>query len=217
MIPSTLAGLVLFMASLGPGYVYVRVAERRVPRAERTPLLEAAELLVIGALTTTVVSMLVLWGARELGLVDLGVARRDGLGYLLLHPLRGFTTLTAIFFLSYLLAGLAALAVNRGRLPTQQPGTVWSEVLGRQKATTDAIATVELRDGRMLQGRVASYTLDLATEGRELALSAPMRQRAGRHSPVQDVPDHYLVLREEDLLYVAVTYQAKPAPSGSRA
>jgi hypothetical protein len=213
VIPTTLAGLVLFMASLGPGYVYVRVAERRVSRPDRSPLLEAAELLVIGALTTTVISMLVILGAREIGLIDVDAARREGLGYLLLHPLRGFTTLTAIFVLSYLVAGLAALAVNRGRLPTQQPGTVWGEVLGRNKSTHDAIATVELRDGRMLQGQLASYTLDTAADGRELALQAPMRQRAGKHSPVQDLPDDYLVLREEDVLYVAITYQAKPTSS----
>lgn len=207
------------MASLGPGYVYVRVAERRVSRAERSPLLEAAELLVIGALTTTVVSMLVIWGARESHLVDMQAARRDGLEYLLLHPLRGFTTLTAIFALSCGLAGMAARFLHRKRLPTRRPGAVWSEVLGRDKATHDAIATIEFRDGRMLQGQVASYTLEAPAADRELALAAPMRQRAGKGRPMQDVADDYVVLSADDVLYVAVTFQPKPtiAPTAAGA
>jgi len=210
VIPGSLAGLILFAASLGPGYVYVRVAERRTPRTERSQLLEAAELLVIGALTTTVVAMLVLLGAREVGLVDVNAVRREGLAYLLLHPLRGCLTLGAIFALSYTVAGLAAYLAHRQEQPSQQPGTVWREVLGQKKRTHDAWATVELRDGRFLQGQVASYTLDTVSEPRELALAAPIYQRRPSNAEVEDVRGDFLTLREEDAIYVAVEYQPKP-------
>lgn len=211
MIPDSLAGLALFAASLGPGYVYVRVSERRIARAERSQLLEAAELLVIGALITTVVAMLVLAGAAAIGVADPEEMRREGLAYLLLHPLSGFATLGTIFGLSYAAGGGAALVVHRNKPPSQQPGTVWREVFGQDKGTHDAIATVELRDGRMLQGQIASYTLDAPAEPRELALRAPMRQRRSKSITVEKVTDDFLILREQDMLYIAVTYQTKPA------
>ncbi len=211
MIPDSLAGLLLFAASLGPGYVYIRVAERRAPRTERSQLLETAELLVLGALITTVVAMLVIWGAREVGLVDVNAVRREGIGYLLLHPLRGFATLGAIFLASYALGGLAALLVHWKKQPSQQPGTVWRDVLGEKKETHNAWATVELRDGRFLQGQVASYTLGMSSEPRELALAAPLYQRRVRSTQVERVHNvDFLLLREEDVLYVAVEYQPKP-------
>jgi len=209
VIPNSLVGLLLFAASLGPGYVYIRVAERRTPRAERSQLLEAAELLVIGALVTTVVAMIVVFGAREIGLVDVATVRREGLDYLLLHPLRGFATLGAIFVASYAFGGLAALFVHWEKQSSQQPGTVWREVLGQRKKTHDAWATVELRDGRFLQGQVASYTLDVSAEPRELALAAPLYQRRVGSTAVEEVSDDVLLLREEDVLYVAVDYQPK--------
>lgn len=213
MIPDTLAGLALFAASLGPGYVYVRVAERRVPRAERTQLLEAAELLVLGGLISTVVAMLVIFGARESDLINVETVRSEGLDYLLLHPLRGFTTLGTIFGLSYLTGWGAARFVHRKKKPSQQPGTVWREILGAKKDTHVSWATVELRDGRVLQGQVASYTLETPTEPRELALAAPLYQRRIGRSEVERVPDDFLLLREEDILYIAVDFQ--PWPEGS--
>lgn len=210
MIPDSLAGLLLFAASLGPGYIYIRVAERRVPRAERTQLLEAAELLVIGSLITTVVTMLVVFGVRRFGLINVETVRSEGLGYLLLHPLHGLGTLGAIFLLSYAVGGLAALVVNWDEKPSQQPGTVWREVLGQDKDTHDAIATVELRDGRTLQGQLATYTLDASSGPRELALRAPMCQRQPRSNKVDGMGGDFLILLEEDVLYVAVKYQRKP-------
>jgi hypothetical protein len=210
VIPDSLAGLLLFAASLGPGYVYIRVAERRVPRAERTQLLESAELLVIGALITTVVSMLVIFGARELGLINVETVRSQGLDYLLLHPLRGLGTLGTIFALSYAVGGIAARLVYWEEQPSQQPGTVWREILGQDKDTHDAIATVELRDGRTLQGQLATYTLDAPSGARELALRAPMRQRQPRSTDEDRMGGDFLILREEDFVYVVVEYQRKP-------
>lgn len=211
MIPDSLAGLLLFAASLGPGYVYIRVAEQRARRADRSQLLEAAELLVLGSLITTVVAMLVIFGAQAIGLIDVETVQRNGLDYLLLHPMRGFATLGAIFGVSYAVGGVAAAVAHRGKRPSQQPGTVWRDVLGQRKETDDAWATVELRDGRFLQGQVASYTLDVSSEPRELALAAPLYQRRAGSTEVEQVQNvDFLLLREEDMRYVAVDYQPKP-------
>lgn len=217
MIPSTLVGLVLFAASLGPGYFYVRETERRVARAERSQLLEAVELVVIGSLVTTIVSMLVLTGTRAISLVDTSVLRREGAAYLLLHPLRGLSVLTAIFALSYGAAWAAAWAVHFRDWRSQRPGSVWRHVLGRDKKTHIAIATVELRDGRMVQGQIESYTLDPSAEPRELALRKPIRERLPGSTQEKIIDDDFLILGEQDLLYVATAFRRRqPAPEGQR-
>jgi len=52
VIPTSLLGIVAFAATVGPGYLYVRVAEQWRPLVERTPLKEAAELFVVGSIAT---------------------------------------------------------------------------------------------------------------------------------------------------------------------
>jgi hypothetical protein len=54
VISDTLFGIVAFAATAGPGYVYVRLAERREPRHDRSSLQEAAELVLVGGLATTI-------------------------------------------------------------------------------------------------------------------------------------------------------------------
>lgn len=217
MIPSTLVGLLLFAASLGPGYFYVRETERRVARAERSQLLEAVELVIISSLVTTIVSMLVLAGARTIGLIDTGVLLREGFAYLLLHPLRGLSVLVAIFGLSYGAAWAAAWAVHFRDWRSQRPGSVWRHVLGRDKKTHIAIATVELRDGRMVQGQVESYTLDPSAEPRELARRKPIRERLPGSIHEKVIDDDFLILGEKDFLCVATAFRRRhPASEEQR-
>jgi Family of unknown function (DUF6338) len=78
VIPSTLLGLVAFAASLGPGYVDVRVSEKREPRHERTQLLEAAELIVIGGLASSLAALVVLSLAHAAHVVDVQRLSNDG-------------------------------------------------------------------------------------------------------------------------------------------
>jgi hypothetical protein len=210
--------LLLLAAALGPGWVWINVAERRVARPDRTGPLEAAELVVIGALCTTLAALAVLPGAEAIDALDADAIRRGGAAYLLEHPARAMPVITAVLALSYALAWTAARLSYGRHQPTQQPGTVWREVLGAHKATAAATATVEMRDGRRIQGAVTSYTHTGPEHPRELALAAPMRvQYPGQTVPVE-LPGDVLILQEQDILSINVTYVpvAPPATESDR-
>jgi Family of unknown function (DUF6338) len=98
VIPSTLLGLVVLAASIGPGYVWVRVAETRVPRSPRTQLLEIAELIVTGGLFSTLAFLVVLSFASATSWLDTDALAADGSDYVIRHPIR---------VLSVVLVGLA--------------------------------------------------------------------------------------------------------------
>lgn len=70
-MPDNLVGLVLFVAFITPGYLWVRLEERARPRPDRSGLLEVAELLTIGVLASLFAAAFVGWlGARVPGLLD---------------------------------------------------------------------------------------------------------------------------------------------------
>lgn len=198
--------LLLLAAALGPGWVWINVAERRIARPERAGLLEAAELVVVGALCTTVAALMVLPAADAVGALGPEAVRRDGAAYLLNQPVRALPVVAALLAASYMLAWIAARITYGHHQPTQQPGTVWREVLGARKGAAAAVATVELRDGRRIQGAVASYTHTGPEQPREIALAAPMRvQATGQDTPVE-LPGDCLILQEQDILAITVTY-----------
>jgi hypothetical protein len=70
LIPTTVAGVAVFLASLSPGYIWVRVAEVRVPRQRRTQLLEAAELVLLGGVFSVISVAAVYIFSVESGLID---------------------------------------------------------------------------------------------------------------------------------------------------
>jgi hypothetical protein len=104
-VPGSVVGLLLLFAALGPGFIWVLVSERRTPQAERTPLLETAQLIAVGGLSSLAGAAIALFVFRELDVIVPAALERDGTGYLLLHPLRAFLVLAA---------GSAALRGGRG-------------------------------------------------------------------------------------------------------
>lgn len=82
----TLLGLLLFAASLGPGYVYLRVAELREPRQERSQLVEAAELVFAGVVASTIGSLVIVAIAEATETVDVDELALDPASYERLAP-----------------------------------------------------------------------------------------------------------------------------------
>nr|MDQ6947331.1 DUF6338 family protein [Actinomycetota bacterium] len=107
MIPGGVVGLLLFVVAVAPGYVYLRVAERFETRPDRSQLLEAAELVVIGAVVTTITALVaVILGAVWPGLfVDVSAWAKAGAPYLRNHP---YTTAWSLGFVIFAGCGVAA-------------------------------------------------------------------------------------------------------------
>lgn len=207
MIPDTLLGLVLFAASLGPGYVYLRVAERRRPQPARSSLIEAVGLLVIGALASTVAGVVVLTAGDGLGLIEPGRVVDDFEAYVGDKPLRGLV-LVALFALAYGGAALAARLIHRKRPAVVSPGaTVWDKIFVEKAPSKDHVAflTVELKDGRRFAGPMKYCTVEEG-DNRELGLLSPIYSQADARSKPVLTRDEFMVIREQETVFVAGRY-----------
>lgn len=78
-MPSSLTGLVLFAAFVLPGYVWMRVEETRRPRPNRSGLTEAADLVFIGLIATSLAAIIVVWFG-EMSAVRSSAKERDTSG-----------------------------------------------------------------------------------------------------------------------------------------
>jgi hypothetical protein len=208
VIPSSGLELVVVLAALGPGYVYLRVAERRMVRPERSGLLEAVELVVIGALASTVALLLVLILADWSSVVNMHDLGREGDVYLKHHPLRMLWVVAVVLLIAYVLVWVAARIALRGQQPTIEPGgTSWQASFSENKPTKDhAVAlSVELKDHRVIQGVLGGYTTN-ADDNRELCLVAPIFVRGGVEAQPHERTDAFIVVREADVLAVSGRY-----------
>lgn len=213
MIPSNLAGLVLFVASLGPGYIFVRVVEVGGPRPPRSTFFEAVEMAVVGAVATTIAACVVLAATDLAGWIDTPRLFSHSKRYFEVHPLRVLACVFMTLALSYVGVALPWVVREvtkrrRGAEPAaiHKPGAAgWQEVfVTRRPANTTLVATAELSDGRKVIGQVLGFS-SIAHDNRELTLGKPL---AGGN-PVEKLDDDFIVLREQDIKYVTVRYLSK--------
>jgi len=223
VIPSTVTGLVVFLASVGPGYLYVRVAERWRPYRERTALREAAQIVVSGSLATLVGVVVALVVTRATSVLpDRDAFVEDAGRYLIFHPARVGLVLLIVLVVSYGLAyGLARYAPGRGA--EVFPDSGWYGAFERNlPAGHGIVATVELRDGRTIAGVVRAFTAEpTPVDDRELMLMAsfggPMIVRSA-DGVVASIPDQFVLLRGDEIRYVTATYReltSNPAPGAN--
>jgi hypothetical protein len=208
---------VLLAAALGPGYLYVRYATDRQPRREQNQLEDLIEMFVIGGVASVVSGAVVLILADAVSALDLGALSDDPGRYVLTEPARTFIALGVFFALSYGGVALVAWRRNRG-LPTVTHSSAWHEMflkrLPEPKDQVVPLLTVELRDGRKITGVVHSFTRELE-DRRELTLIPPMRVQRGLNAPMGDpLGDHFLILKDEDIVYIAGRYSTWPEEGG---
>jgi hypothetical protein len=208
VIPTTLAGVVLFLAGIGPGLFYVRQEESRVARGERSALLEVVELLVIGAVVTTLWAAIVWLIARETGWIDPTSLRQRPGAYVVDHPVRVASALLAVFMFSCGTADIAARIRYRGQTIAHYPGTVWQKMLAAPP-NMRVWATVELKDGRSIQGRVEGFTLGASDGRRDLALGAPLRERS-TSGVERALISRHMIVPEAEIRYIAAQRLPRP-------
>jgi hypothetical protein len=210
MFPSTLLGVLAFLASAGPGYAYVKIAERWRRPAERTALREAMELLVIGSLATALGVLVALIVGDEGGFLDtVALAERPG-RYMVTHPVELGAALLIILAISYGGAVLAALLIHKDRKRVYPDSAWWGAFERRLPAGHGVYATVGLKDGRAITGGVHSFTAEpVAVDDREIALAAPVNKpltvRRGDEEPIA-LADTLVLLRGSDIAYVSARY-----------
>jgi hypothetical protein len=209
VIPTTALGLVVFLAALGPGYVYLRVAERRGVRPERSGLLEAVELAVVGAFASTVATLAVFALADAANVVNIHTLGSDPQHYAEDHPLRLLWLVAVTLLTGYALAWTGARLVHLRNEPNIVPGgTAWGNAFRAELPHPYDVVrvTVELRDGRKLTGPLGGFTTD-ADADRELCLAAPIFVQLPEPG-AQQIPleEDFIVAREADILAISGKY-----------
>lgn len=176
MIPSTVLGVVLAVASLSPGYVYIRAAAQKRPRAEKSTLLETGEFLLAGTAASAGASLLVFaLGAFGLPLaVDLSSWVNQGSQYLVDHPWRVVASAVTAFALALALARVAAWLVYRSEDSDVSDLPVWWNVFGDRPKQHEVFVSVTTRSGRILEGFLFAHSTPGDTEPRDLALKPPL-------------------------------------------
>jgi hypothetical protein len=210
VIPDTALGVVFVVAAFGPGYLYLRVAEKRSARYEHSGLVEAVELAVVGAFTSTVALLAIAALANLLGIVNVHRFSAGPHAFFANHPLRVLWLLAVVVLCAYAIAYLAAHLVHWKQPATIQAGTAWTQAFDPARRPENSVivrATIELHDGRKIEGTLGGHTTEVS-DNRELLLRAPLRAQAGRDATPVTLTDTFAVLRETDVVVISGRFVA---------
>lgn len=205
-MPNTLFGVLVFVAALGPGFVYVQIAERARPRQSRSAIGESVELVVIGAMATTFSSLLVFGLGDATGLLAVQDLANHGWKVLTEDTWRWLAAFTLVLALSYGAVWASARARYRQVSGHDPAGAGWNRAFSDQRpADHYAVATAHFRDGVKITGYVLGWTSHLA-DSRELLLGEALAIQGPNDAEPRRMPRAFVLIREDDLLYLAGQY-----------
>jgi hypothetical protein len=177
VLPGNLLGIVLLLAAVAPGYVYVRVAERYQSRPERSALVETVELVAIGAACTTVAALLAvgLEGLVDSIVIDISTWASKGNAYLRARPESVARSIGLVLGGACVIAYLSARVVNRGRPAGIVPGiTVRAGVFQpASRPGKRAWVAVHLKNGSIVEGYLLAYPTG-ESDAQSIALQKPI-------------------------------------------
>jgi hypothetical protein len=221
VIPSSVTGVLAFLASVGPGYAYVRIRENWRPYVERTALRETAQIVVAGSLATLVAVVVTLYLGESWGFLDVSALAANPGYYLTTHPGKAGVALAVVLAVSYGLAvGIARFGPGRGARVFPDSG--WYAGFERRLPRDHGIkATVELRDGRKIAGIIEAFTAEQTpVDDRELTLVRAQHEPMmvwSRDGQESSLDEDFIVLRGSEILYVAASFvPAEPEPVSGR-
>jgi hypothetical protein len=206
VLPSTILGVLLAVAALGPGFLYVSVAERAQPRPQRSTLFEAVEMAVLGATSTLVALLATVAVAEATNSLDFDALARNGGREILRDPLPWLVGIAGLLAISYATIFAVAKLRYRSKASHVPAGTAWQMIFHEHRpAGEDAFVTAYLRNGAQITGRVEMSTAPLE-QSRELGLRGPFGIRDTPSSPPRELRQDFLIVREAELLYLAGHY-----------
>lgn len=210
-MPTTLVGVLVFVASVGPGYVFVKVVERWRPYSERTALREAAEIVVTGCIATLLGLVAALALGKASGFLDVkSIASRPG-RYFVVHAGHAGLGVLVVLGVSYGLAWAVA-RFSPGKGAKVFPDSAWYANFERRLPKNHAIlATVELKDGRRVTGLVHAFTAEhTAVDEREITLTRStadtMKVALPPDGELAELGDQFIMLRGSDIANIAASY-----------
>ena len=179
MLPYTTLGLLIFVAVLVPGFVWLRVSEARVFRPRRSPVLEVTELAILGCCFTTGAALLIaalslVWSPPLLNIPTWMMT--SNMAEYLLSNLPQFALFTLLTIsLSIAFAAGTARIVYRGR-SADPPSwyTVWQELHERSQGNASPFLGLDLIDGQVIEGYLHRYPTPESDNDNQVSLCAPI-------------------------------------------
>jgi hypothetical protein len=167
----------LALASLFPGWIFIRLAERRAPRPERSGFAELVELAAVGFSTVGLSALIVagLSWTRLPGLFNVRIWARLRGNYLGQHIGFALLSMALVAGLSCILAVGLFFAIYKFQSKGIHPeSTVWYDALGRTPEGKHAWVGVQCADDSLVEGFLFSYSYS-DEDAAGIALQGPMR------------------------------------------
>jgi flagellar biogenesis protein FliO len=217
MLPDVPLAFWVLLALL-PGWIFVRLAETRCERPDRSQLAELLELAAVGFSTTAVsaiavASLSLIKGFSWVFNVAAWAHTRNQ--YLGDHLATALGSMALIIALSCALAFGLFVLVHRRRRPGDRSfnvgGTVWVAALTALNGRMSTVG-VYLHDGSIIEGVLFCCTAGTGDGPREIALTAPIRVTRPNGNPY-NVPVNRIVILESEIAFMTVGHV--PRPDGS--
>ena len=178
MFPNDWFALLVVLA-LFPGWVFVRLAETKASRPERSQLAELLELAAIG-FTTTAISALAIAAMSTMKdfsfLFNVPASVHTGQQYLGEHLVAALLSTILCIALSCILAFALFSIVFQHRSADFRPGSSpWIHALATFPVGMQNWVGIHRRDGSLVEGLFLSGTSGPDSDRREIALSSPIR------------------------------------------
>ncbi|PXY17337.1 MULTISPECIES: DUF6338 family protein [Prauserella] len=214
-MPSTLTGLLLFVALLLPGTVYVATVQRERPDYRPSPLREVASIglaSVVAELVTLGLFVIVdhAWPAVTPNVSQL--IRQPG-DYIAEHYVEVFAWAVGLLAAAGLLAGGAALVVRR--LPAHRSLlSSWWTLFNDWHPKTTRTVQCELEDGSYIEGTLADWNAQAEdSPDRDLILVGPIRYRPAGASTYYVHPVSTVCVAARNIRLMFVAYSDGPIPT----
>lgn len=220
-MPSTFGGLLLFLVSLAPGFVYSAARDAHYPERTSTTFRETTRVVLAG-IGFDVVALGVFALARAfLPSITPDIPRWIDTGWRYVRAEYGVILLWAAVTLSIAmgLALIAARHLPRRRRPLGAESAWWLQFgLYPEEVGAAAIHVgCELLDGSHVSGTLRNFAHQAAETGdRELTLVAPLRYRPGVGAPTISLSGHQLLsVSARNIKFLTVTYLDNVPESGA--
>lgn len=190
MLPTGLSAFLLLLVFV-PGWAYLAWMERVRPAAGRRGLSELLEVVAMGVATTgPAILLLILIPHRALPFtIDLEQWADGGAEYLA-SDLDGLAwSAVLVLGVALLMAYLLYRMQRRGRSKEFHPEAgVWARALGARPRGKVPWVGIMLKDGRLVEGVLHSFTLNDIGDDRDVALGKPIRVTETGQSVAVNLP-----------------------------
>jgi hypothetical protein len=216
LLPTTFAGIVLFLVFLLPGFTFTLSRERHRPVRRLSAFRETAWTVLVSSvtvLTAGTLSLLVSIFNLDIRAIGRQVVS-DPAAYVRAHPLLSAGAVIAYVSIAGVLSWVAGSSVPRAawrhisrRSPVDPAASSWW-VLFDEHPDLEKLVGIALNDGTWIGGTLRSWSRDAdESADRDLTIQAPIYIRNSNSNKIQLIEEAgALAISARSILYLTVEY-----------